>query len=48
MNLSFSNRGWDFSWDEALDLAEEMNFSGVELYNVQNDGALTERGGAFH
>ena len=48
MNLSFSTRGWDFSWDEALDLAEEMGFSGLEPYNAQNDHALTERGGAFH
>ena len=48
MNLSFSTRGWGFSWDEALDLAEEMDFGGVELYNLQTVPALTERGGAFH
>ncbi len=48
MNLSFSTRGWDFSWEEALDLAEEMGFGGVELYNLQAMPALTERGGAFH
>ena len=48
MNLSFSTRGWGFSWDEALDLAEEMDFSGVELYNLHTVPALTERGGAFH
>ena len=48
MNLSFSTRGWGFSWDEALDLAEEMDFSGVELYNIHTVPALTERGGAFH
>ena len=48
MNLSFSTRGWGFSWDEALDLASEMDFSGVELYNIQTVPALTERGGAFH
>ena len=48
MNLSFSTRGWGFSWDEALDLAEEMDFGGVELYNLQTIPALTERGGAFH
>ena len=48
MNLSFSTRGWGFSWEEALDLAEEMDFSGVELYNIQTVPALTERGGAFH
>ena len=48
MKLSFSTRGWGFSWDEALDLAEEMDFSGVELYNLHTVPALTERGGAFH
>ncbi len=48
MNLSFSTRGWGFSWDETLDLAEEMGFAGVELYNLQTVPALTERGGAFH
>ena len=48
MNLSFSTRGWGFSWDEALDLAKEMDFSGVELYNIQTVPALTGRGGAFH
>ena len=31
MRLSFSTRGWDFGWDEALRLAHEMDFSGVEL-----------------
>ena len=48
MNLSFSTRGWGFTWDEALDLAEEMDFGGVELYNLQTMPVLTERGGAFH
>ena len=48
MKLSFSTRGWGFTWDEALDLADEMGFSGVEFYNVQTVPALTERGGPFH
>lgn len=48
MRLSFSTRGWDFAWDEALDLAEEMRFAGVEVYNAHQNEALTERGGAFH
>ena len=48
MRLSFSTRGWDFSWEEALDIAEEMGFGGVELYNLHRNAALTERGGAFH
>ncbi len=48
MRLSFSTRGWDFTWDEAVALAEEMGFSGVELHDPQKDEALTGRGGAFH
>jgi len=48
MRLSFSTRGWDFSWDEALNIAGEMGFGGVELYNLHRNAALTERGGAFH
>jgi len=48
MRLSFSTRGWDFSWEEALDIAGEMGFGGVELYNLHRNAALTERGGAFH
>ena len=31
MNLSFSTRGWDMSWSECMDAAQEMNFSGIEL-----------------
>ena len=48
MNLSFSTRGWELSWDETLRLAQEMGFSGVELYNLHRSGALTGRGGPFH
>ena len=48
MNLSFSTRGWELLWDETLRLAQEMGFSGVELYNLHRSGALTGRGGPFH
>ncbi len=48
MNLSFSTRGWDLGWDETLELAREMDFSGVELYNLHAQPALTGRGGPFH
>ena len=31
MKLSFSTRGWPYlSWDEMLDTASEMGFSGIE------------------
>ena len=49
MKLSFSTRGWpSLSWDEMLDTATEMGFSGVEVYNLPNFDPLMERGGPFH
>ncbi|MBO4904338.1 MAG: AMP-binding protein [Lachnospiraceae bacterium] len=38
MKLSFSTRGWnDITWDGCLDIAEEMDFAGVEVYNLTQD-----------
>ena len=49
MKLSFSTRGWPgLSFDEMLDVALEMGFSGIEVYNLHANSALMERGGAFH
>ena len=49
MNLSFSTRGWDtLRWPELLDIAEEMRFSGIALYDPFRDPALTDKGGPFH
>ena len=49
MKLSFSTRGWrDMTWPEIVGTAEEMDFSGVEMYNVSNSPELTDRGGPFH
>ena len=49
MNLSFSTRGWgDLSWDQMLQEAVDMRFSGVEVYNLFKFPELTERGGPFH
>ena len=49
MKLSFSTRGWpSLSWDEMLDTAIDMGFSGVEVYNLPNFNPLMERGGPFH
>jgi len=49
MNLSFSTRGWPgLSWDEMLSVAEEMGFSGVEVYNLPKFDPLTDRSGPFH
>ena len=49
MNLSFSTRGWpDLGWEEMLQLAVDMGFSGVEVYNLPKFDPLTDRSGPFH
>ena len=49
MNLSFSTRGWpELSWEEMMDTALDMGFSGIEVYNLPKFDALTDRGGLFH
>ena len=49
MKLSFSTRGWpSLSWDEMVETAADMGFSGVEVYNLHTFSALTDRGGPFH
>ncbi len=49
MKLSFSTRGWgDAKWDEYVDMALDMRFGGIEMYNIQKFPALTDRGGPFH
>ena len=49
MKLSFSTRGWPgLSFEEMLETAQDMGFSGIEVYNIQSFNALTDRGGPFH
>ena len=49
MKLSFSTRGWPgMSWDEMLDTATEMGFSGIEVYNLPKFDPMLDRGGPFH
>jgi len=36
------------TWQEMLASAEEMDFDGVEVYNLHKMPALTDRGGPFH
>ena len=49
MKLSFSTRGWgDLSWEELIASAQEMKFSGIEVYNLFKFPAMTDRGGPFH
>ena len=49
MRLSFSTRGWPgLSFDEMMETATDMGFSGIEVYNLPNFPALTDKGGPFH
>ena len=49
MNLSFSSRGWpELSWEEMLELAIDMGFNGVEVYNLHKNPTMCDRGGPFH
>ncbi len=48
MKLSLSWRGWsDISWTKLIELAQEMRFQGVELYNTMQHPELTENDGPF-
>ena len=49
MNLSFSTRGWpNLTWEEMLDTALDMGFTGVEVYNLPKFDPLTDRSGPFN
>ncbi len=48
MKLSFSNRGWgSLPWDELVDLVAEMDYQGIEVYNLLKTPELIGKGGAF-
>ena len=49
MNLSFSTRGWpDLSWEEMMETALDMGFSGIEVYNLPKFDPMIDRSGPFH
>ena len=49
MNLSFSTRGWkSLSWEDQIRDAEEYGFRGIELYDLRQFPAWTDKSGAFH
>ncbi|MBR4209919.1 MAG: AMP-binding protein [Lachnospiraceae bacterium] len=49
MKLSFSTRGWaDLSWTELMDIAVDMRFQGIEVYNLPKFPELIGKGGPFH
>ena len=48
MKLSFSTRGWaDLSWEEMMETALEMGFSGIEVYNLPKFDPMLDRSGPF-
>jgi len=48
MKFSFSTKGWHGrTFDEFCDVAESLNFSGIELHNIHNK-LFTDKNGAFH
>ena len=49
MKLSFSTRGWpELSWEEMMDLALDMGFGGIEVYNLPKFDPLLDKTGPFH
>ena len=49
MKLSFSTRGWShLSWEECLDIGVNMDFGGIEVYNLPKFPELMERSAPFH
>ena len=49
MKLSFSTRGWpELTWDEMVDTALDMGFSGIEVYNLPKFDEMLAKGGPFH
>jgi len=49
MNLSFSTRGWpELSWEEMMELATDMGFGGIEVYNLPKFNPLLDRSGPFN
>ena len=49
MKLSFSTRGWwQEGWEELVSTATEIQFQGIEIYNVLRHPELIGKGGPFH
>ena len=48
MRFSFSTRGWKMSWEEMLQTALDMGFTGIEVYNLPKFDLLSDRSGPFH
>lgn len=48
MKLSFSTRGWDaYKWEQLVESASEMGFSGIEVYDLLKHPRLVEKGAPF-
>ena len=48
MKLSFSTRGWgDLTFEQFMDIAGEMDFSGIEVYKLIKDKDLFVKGATY-
>ncbi|MBQ9785295.1 MAG: AMP-binding protein [Clostridia bacterium] len=48
MKFSFSTKGWHgHTFEEFCEIADSMNFAGIELHNIHNK-LFTDKNGAFH
>ena len=48
MRFSFSTKGWHgHTFEEFCDIASQMNFSGIELHNI-NNSLFADKDGAFY
>ena len=48
MRLSFSTRGWgDVPWEQLVEMASDMEFAGIEAYDVLANSAFSGKGGPF-
>ncbi|MBQ7335891.1 MAG: AMP-binding protein [Clostridia bacterium] len=48
MNFSFSTKGWhNRTFEDFCEIAESMNFAGIELHNIHNP-LFSDKNGAFH
>ena len=49
MKLSFSTKGWaNYSWDATVNLAQDMDFNGIEVFDVTKNEELIDKGCPFH
>lgn len=48
MNLSFSTRGWDLSFEQFVETALDMKFKGIEIHNINERPEFLDKSGPFN